>query len=60
MVEPREKTMPNFAPDRAAVWFEVLRAKAFHGAVVGHALADRKDFPNPMAMYKATERSPEN
>ncbi|MBE7202872.1 MAG: VOC family protein, partial [Parafilimonas terrae] len=37
--------MPNVLPPNTAVWFEIPvsdfeRAKAFYGAVLGHALKD--------------------
>jgi len=50
--------MSNFAPQNAAVWFEIpvsdmARAKAFYGAVLDTALRDESGGPHPMAVFPA-------
>lgn len=50
--------MSKFAPQNAAVWFEIpvsdmTRAKAFYGAVLDTELRDETGGPNPMAVFPA-------
>jgi len=54
--------MPDFVPDNAAVWFEIPvsdydRARNFYGAVLTNTLDDRRDGPNPMAVFVAKDQS---
>jgi len=54
--------MPEFVPDNAAVWFEIPvsdyeRARKFYGAVLANSLQDRRDGPNPMAVFVAKDQS---
>jgi uncharacterized protein len=54
--------MPDFVPDNAAVWFEIPvsdydRARNFYGAVLTNTLQDRRDGPNPMAVFVAKDQS---
>lgn len=50
--------MTTFAPEHAAVWFEIpvgdlARAKAFYGAVLGAPLKDEDMGGNPTAIFPA-------
>lgn len=50
--------MTTFAPEHAAVWFEIpvgdlARAKAFYGAVLGAPLKDEMMGDNPTAIFPA-------
>ena len=54
--------MPDFVPDNAAVWFEIPvsdydRARNFYGAVLTNTLQDRRDGPNPTAVFVAKDQS---
>jgi predicted enzyme related to lactoylglutathione lyase len=54
--------MPDFAPDNAAVWFEIPvsdydRARCFYGKVLGNTLKDQRDGPNPTAVFVAKDQS---
>jgi uncharacterized protein len=54
--------MPEFVPDNAAVRFEIPtsdyeRARKFYGAVLANTLKDRRDGPNPMAVFVAKDQS---
>ena len=54
--------MSEFVPDNAAVWFEIPtsdydRARKFYGAVLTNTLQDRRDGPNPTAVFVAKDQS---
>ena len=54
--------MPEFVPDNAAIRFEIPvsdyeRARKFYGAVLANSLQDRRDGPNPMAVFVAKDQS---
>jgi predicted enzyme related to lactoylglutathione lyase len=57
-----EKTMSEFVPDNAAVWFEIPvsdydRARTFYGAVLSNVLKDERSGPNPTAVFVAKDQS---
>jgi predicted enzyme related to lactoylglutathione lyase len=54
----KETIMTEAPPPNVAVWFEIpvtdlVRAKAFYGAVLATELKDEDAGPNPMAMFPA-------
>ena len=51
----------NAIPAHAVAWFEIPvsdmdKAKDFYAAVLGNALTDENDGPNPMSMFAAGEK----
>lgn len=53
--------MTTFAPENAAVWFEIpvsdlARAKAFYGAVLGAELKEETMGGNPTAIFPAADK----